>query len=404
MEVSNMPAVATVVAPAGLAAIAQAAAALAAGGLVAFPTETVYGLGADAADDQAVARLYAAKERPSFNPLIAHVAGFDPVGSDSAGSGSAGLNPADLHAARRLAQFDAAALALAEAFWPGPLTLVLPKAPGCPVGELATAGLDTIAVRVPAHPVARAILAAFGKPVVAPSANRSGRVSPTSAQHVEADLAGRIDLIIDGGASPVGVESTVLACGGDGGVTLLRPGAIPRAAVERLLGRAVAVAATAGDVRGSQAAPLAENAGHIAANVMRPAAPGMLASHYAPRAAVRMNAVTVAPGEALLAFGPALPPDAGQACTILNLSSGGDLVEAAASLFSYLRMLDGAGTASIAVMPVPDEGLGEAINDRLRHAAAPRPGPALHAGTPASEALDSTATGDSGIFPSGITT
>jgi L-threonylcarbamoyladenylate synthase len=371
-EVSKMPAVATAVAPAGVAAIAQAAAVLAAGGLVAFPTETVYGVGADAADDRAVARLYAAKERPSFNPLIAHVAGLD--------------------AARRLARFDAAALALAEAFWPGPLTLVLPKVRGCPVGELATAGLGTIAVRVPDHPVARAILAAFGKPVVAPSANRSGRVSPTSAQHVEADLAGRIDLIIDGGAAPVGVESTVLACGGDGSVTLLRPGAIPRAAVERLLGRAVAVAATAGDVRGSQTGPAADG-------VMRPVAPGMLASHYAPRARVRMNAVTVVPGEALLAFGPALPPGAGQARTILNLSCRGDLVEAAARLFSHLRVLDGAGTASIAVMPVPDEGLGEAINDRLRHAAAPRHGQALD-----SEALDSTATGDSGILPSGITT
>jgi L-threonylcarbamoyladenylate synthase len=391
-EVSEMPGqdtgVATVVVPAGPAAIAQAAAALASGRLVAFPTETVYGLGADAADDRAVARLYAAKERPSFNPLIAHVAG---IGST------------DLDAARRLAQFDAAALALAEAFWPGPLTLVLPKAPGCPVGELATAGLDTIAVRAPSHPVARAILAAFGKPVVAPSANRSGRVSPTSAQHVEADLAGRIDLIVDGGSAPVGVESTVLACSGDG-VTLLRPGAIPRAAVERLLGRAIAVAATAGDVRGSQpGSDTANNAGReqkgpAAQGVVRPASPGMLASHYAPRATVRMNAVTVAPGEALLAFGPALPPGAGEARAILNLSGRGDLVEAAASLFSHLRILDSAGAASIAVMPVPDEGLGEAINDRLRHAAAPRPGHAHHA-----EAHESTPAGDSDILPSGIT-
>ncbi len=385
-----MPPVATVVVAAGPAAIAQAAAVLASGRLVAFPTETVYGLGADAADDRAVARLYAAKERPSFNPLIAHVAG---IGST------------DLDAARRLAQFDAAALALAEAFWPGPLTLVLPKAQGCPVGELATAGLDTIAVRAPAHPVARAILTAFGKPVVAPSANRSGRVSPTSAQHVEADLAGRIDLIVDGGASPVGVESTVVACSG-GGVTLLRPGAIPRAAVERLLGCAVAVAATAGDVRGSQAgSDVASDAGReqngpAAQDVMRPAAPGMLASHYAPRAAVRMNAVSVAPGEALLAFGPALPPGAGQACAVLNLSGRGDLVEAAASLFSHLRVLDSAGAAAIAVMPVPDEGLGEAINDRLRHAAAPRPGRTHHAED--AEARDSTPAGDSDTLPSGI--
>jgi L-threonylcarbamoyladenylate synthase len=344
-KVSQMPAVATAVVPAGPAAIAQAAAMLSTGRLVAFPTETVYGLGADAADDRAVARLYAAKERPSFNPLIAHVA--------------------ELDAAGRLARIDAEALALAEAFWPGPLTLVLPKAPGCPVGELATAGLGTIAVRVPNHPVAQAILAAFGGPVVAPSANRSGRVSPTSAQHVYADLAGRVDLIVDGGVSPVGVESTVVACGHDGGVALLRPGAIPRAAVERVLGHAVLLLSTAGD-----SGP-ARSAG------MRPMAPGMLASHYAPRAAVRMNAVTVEPGEALLAFGAALPPGAGNARTVLNLSSRGDLVEAAANLFSHLRTLDGAGTVSIAVMPVPDEGLGEAINDRLRHAAAPRDTPSL---------------------------
>jgi L-threonylcarbamoyladenylate synthase len=250
---------------------------------------------------------------------------------------------------------------------------VLPKRPGCPVGQLATAGLDTIAVRAPSHPVARAILAAFGKPVVAPSANRSGRVSPTSAQHVAADLAGRVDLIIDGGAAPVGVESTVLACRG-GEVALLRPGAIPRAAVERVLGRAVTVATTAHDlgareVAGTAAAPASDSKGKP---TPQPTAPGMLASHYAPRSAVRMNAVTVLPGEALLAFGPALPPGAGHARAVLNLSSRGDLVEAAANLFSHLRLLDGAGASAIAVMPVPDEGLGEAINDRLRHAAAPR--------------------------------
>jgi len=187
---------------------------LAAGGLVAFPTETVYGLGADATNDSAVANLYAAKERPSFNPLIAHVA--------------------DLAAARRLARFDAVALRLAGAFWPGPLTLVLPKLDRCPVGQLATAGLDTIAVRVPGHAVARDILSAFSKPVVAPSANRSGRVSPTSAEHVYADLAGRIDLIVDAGAAPLGVESTILACVGP--TTLLRPGAVPRAAIEPVPG------------------------------------------------------------------------------------------------------------------------------------------------------------------------
>jgi L-threonylcarbamoyladenylate synthase len=330
-----MPALATRIAQASPGTIREAAAVLAAGGLVAFPTETVYGLGADATNDCAVARLYAAKERPSFNPLIAHVA--------------------DVAAARRLARFDAEALRLADAFWPGALTLVLPKLHACPVGQLATAGLETIAVRVPDHPVARDILVAFGNPVVAPSANRSGRVSPTSAQHVQADLAGRIDLIVDDGASPLGVESTILACVGR--TALLRPGAIPRATVERFLGREIAIANTANDAAGGEG---------------RPIAPGMLASHYAPRAALRMNAVTVAPGEALLAFGPTLPQDAGNARTILNLSGRGDLVEAAANLFNYLRVLDGSSAGSIAVMPVPDEGLGEAINDRLRHAAAPR--------------------------------
>ena len=330
-----MPAIATVVARAGPATIERARSALSAGGLVAFPTETVYGLGADAANDRAVAKLYAAKERPSFNPLIAHVA--------------------DLAAARRLAQFDAEALKLAGAFWPGPLTLVLPKLRGCPVGQLATSGLDTIAVRVPSHPVARDILAAFGKPVVAPSANRSGRVSPTSAKHVQADLAGRIDLIIDGGASPLGLESTILACGGR--TVLLRPGAIPRGTIESFLGHDIAVATIGTDA--------ADGGG-------RPVAPGMLTSHYAPRAHLRMNATTVAPGEALLAFGAPLPQDAGNARMTLNLSAGGELVEAAANLFSHLRELDGAGVDSIAVMPIPGEGLGEAINDRLRHAAAPR--------------------------------
>src|SRR5260370_35961327 len=219
-EISKMPAIATVVAPASPATIERARSALSAGGLVAFPPETVYGLGADATNDRAVATLYAAKERPSFNPLIAHVA--------------------DLLAARRLAQFDAEALKLADAFWPGPLTLVLPKLRGCPVGQLATSGLDTIAVRVPNHPVARDILAAFGKPVVAPSANRSGRVSPTSAKHEQDDLAGRIDLIVDGGASPLGLESTILACGGRTG--LLRPRPIPPETIQRFLGADIALA------------------------------------------------------------------------------------------------------------------------------------------------------------------
>jgi L-threonylcarbamoyladenylate synthase len=314
-------------------AIGEAARVLAAGGLVAFPTETVYGLGADATNGAAVAKLYAAKGRPAFNPLIAHV--------DA------------LAAAKALAVFDAAAQTLAAAFWPGPLTLVLPKAAGCPVAELATAGLDSIAVRLPAHPIARALITRLGKPVVAPSANRSGHVSPTTADHVMADLGARIDLVIDGGPTTVGVESTILACLGDG-VVLLRPGGLPREAIERVLGRPVIEALVAAD------------------NDDGVLAPGMLASHYAPRASLRLNADAVLPGEALLAFGPALPAGAGQAVRMLNLSVRCDLVEAAANLFSHLRELDRAGTRAIAVMPIPPEGLGEAINDRLARAAAPR--------------------------------
>jgi L-threonylcarbamoyladenylate synthase len=230
---------------------------------------------------------------------------------------------------------------------------VLPKAPTCPVADLATAGLDTIAVRVPAHRIARALIAAFDGPVVAPSANRSGHVSPTTADHVMADLADRIDLVLDGGPTSVGVESTILACIDDG-VTLLRPGGIPRDAIEQALGRKVdETSATADDGE----APLA---------------PGMLASHYAPRAMLRLDAGEVRPGEALLAFGPQLPPGAERATRTLNLSAGGDLVEAAANLFSHLRELDRAGIARIAVMAIPRDGLGEAINDRLARAAAPR--------------------------------
>jgi L-threonylcarbamoyladenylate synthase len=308
-------------------AVAAAARVLADGRLVAFPTETVYGLGANAASDAAVARLYAAKGRPRFNPLIAHVA--------------------DLAAARRLAVFNADAERLARAFWPGPLTLVLPKAAGCPVSLLATVGLDTIAVRVPEHPVAHAILAAFGKPVVAPSANQSGHVSPTTAAHVRADLDGRIDLIIDGGPTSIGVESTIVAC--LGAPTLLRPGGVPRADIERALGHALAEESSPSD-----AAPLA---------------PGMLASHYAPKTPLRLNAVDVRPGEALLAFGAGAPNGAPRT---LNLSPSGDLIEAAANLFSHLRALDAAGATAIAVMPIPRDGLGEAINDRLARAATPK--------------------------------
>ncbi|TAK47177.1 MAG: threonylcarbamoyl-AMP synthase [Xanthobacteraceae bacterium] len=320
--------------PADADAAAAAARCLDEGGLVAFPTETVYGLGADAANAEAVARLYAAKGRPAFNPLIAHVA--------------------DLAAARQIARFDAAALALAQAFWPGALTLVLPREPECPVCDLASAGLDSIAVRVPAQPLAHAILRAFGRPVVAPSANASGHVSPTTAAHVMDDLAGRIDLVVDGGATALGLESTIVGC--CEAPTLLRPGGIARADIERVLGyRLREPAAHAGEA---------------------PAAPGMLASHYAPRARLRLDATSVAPGEALLAFGEQLPPGADQAAVVLNLSPRGDLMEAAARLFAHLRALDGSGAATIAAAPVPREGLGEAINDRLARAAAPKDGPA----------------------------
>jgi L-threonylcarbamoyladenylate synthase len=307
-------------------AIEAAARCLGQGGLVAFPTETVYGLGADAGNGEAIARLFAAKGRPSFNPLIAHVGSIE--------------------AARRLAYFDAAAEKLASTFWPGPLTLVLPKRPDGGVADLALAGLDSVAVRLPAHPVAHALLAVFNGPVVAPSANRSGHVSPTSAAHVLADLRGRIDMVIDAGPCTVGVESTIVACLGE--PTLLRPGGLPREQIERVLGHTLAMT------------PLADDA---------PLAPGMLSSHYAPKARLRLDAEAAGPDEALLAFGPAPA-----ACVTLNLSPRGNLIEAAANLFSHLRALDASGAQRIAVMKVPHEGLGEAINDRLARAAAPKAG------------------------------
>jgi L-threonylcarbamoyladenylate synthase len=314
--------------PADAAAIADAAARLRAGEVVAFPTETVYGLGAAATDAQAVATIFAVKQRPSFDPLIVHVESL-------------------VRARRVVARLEGAALHLAERYWPGPLTLVLPRATGCPVSELATAGLDSIALRVPAHSVSLDILRAFGGPVVAPSANLSGHVSPTSAHHVAADLEGRIDLIVDGGPAPVGVESTIVAC--LGAPSLLRPGGLSRADIEAVLGKCL-----------SQS---------VEANDYAPLAPGMLESHYAPRSRVRLNAASVGKDEALLAFGA---PLLGAAVT-LNLSAGGNLVEAAANLFAHLRRLDSMSHSGIAVMPIPNEGLGEAINDRLIRAAAPRP-------------------------------
>ena len=319
--------------PADTAAIEAAVRCLASGGLVAFPTETVYGLGADATNGEAVARLYAAKGRPAFNPLIAHVV--------------------DRAAAQVLARFDADAARLAAAFWPGPLTLVLPKAAGCPVAELATAGLDSIAVRVPHHAVAQKILAGFARPVVAPSANRSGHVSPTTAEHVLADLGGRIDFIVDGGPTPVDVESTIIACLGE--PVLLRPGGVPRDAIERALLQ-----------------PLADPPAGFAAMDDAPLAPGMLASHYAPHTPLRLDADRIEASEALLAFGPKLADGAERAARVLNLSERADLIEAAANLFSHLRALDAAGAKCIAVMPIPRGDLGEAINDRLARAASPR--------------------------------
>jgi L-threonylcarbamoyladenylate synthase len=323
----------TPILPAGEAAAAAAARSLEGGGLVAFPTETVYGLGADATNAAAIARLYQAKGRPAFNPLIAHVG--------------------DLAAARQIARFDALALALAEAFWPGPLTLVLPKTHSCAVADLATAGLDTVAIRIPAHPVARDILRLFGRPVVAPSANLSGHVSPTTAAHVDSDLSGRIDLIVDGGPVAVGVESTIVGCLDQ--PMLLRPGGLPRAEIERVLGRALLQPPADADSDSGQ-----------------PLAPGMLASHYAPRATVRLHADRIEPGEALLAFGLGAISGIDAASAVMNLSVRGDLAEAAANLFGFLRALDAKGARTIAVMPIPDEGLGEAINDRLRRAAVGR--------------------------------
>ena len=304
------------------AAISAAARMLREGGLVAFPTETVYGLGADATNGRAVAAIFAAKARPRINPLIVHVK--------------------DAAQAAEFAVFSPLAKVLAETFWPGPLTLVLPRHPeGC-LSLLVSAGLDTVAMRAPSHPVAHALIAEAGMPLAAPSANPSGKVSPTRAAHVAEGLGGKLDMILDGGPAPIGIESTVI--GFAGGPVLLRPGAVPSADIEKITGP------LATPVKGAVTAP------------------GQLASHYAPHARLRLNARSAEPGEVLLAFGPDVPKGAVQT---LNLSPSGDLAEAAANLFAMLRMLD-AGTQAIAVMPIPATGLGEAINDRLKRAAAPR--------------------------------
>ncbi len=308
--------------PAGPAAIAEAARILRAGGLVAFPTETVYGLGADATNGDAVAAIFAAKGRPRFNPLIVHVPEFD--------------------AAEALARFPALARKLAAKFWPGALTLVVPRRADCPLSLLVSAGLETVALRVPSHPVARALLAEAQRPIAAPSANPSGRVSATSAQHVAADLGEKVDVILDGGPTPLGLESTVIGFDGEAPV-LLRSGSIPREDIEAVAG------------------PLQ----HAAGGKVR--SPGQLASHYAPQTKLRLNVSSVSEDEALLAFGP---PVAGKPKALRNLSPRSDLREAAANLFAMLRELDAVGARAIAVMPVPEMGLGEAINDRLKRAAA----------------------------------
>lgn len=312
-------------------ALEAARARLAAGETVAIPTETVYGLAADAGNGEAVARIFAAKRRPRFNPLICHVA--------------------DMAMARRIAVFSPLAERLAQAFWPGPLTLVLPLAAGAPVHPLVTAGLDSVGVRIPVG-FARALIAAFGRPLAAPSANSSGRVSATSAEAVAADLGTRVGLIVDGGQSPVGVESTILKIDGDR-LTQLRPGGLAIADIEKVAGVIVN----------------RQQGGRVVA-------PGMLSSHYAPRASMRLDAVDVGEGEALLGYGAVRAAHAKKAIAFLNLSPKGDPGEAARNLFSHLRALDETGAAIIAVEPVSHTGLGEAINDRLARAAAPREGEA----------------------------
>lgn len=308
----------TKTAPADAAGISEAARILRDGGLVAFPTETVYGLGADATNGEAVAAIFAAKGRPLFNPLIVHVA--------------------DIEEALRHVEMSPRAQALAEKFWPGALTLVLPRRKNSPLSLLVSAGLDSVALRAPSHPAAIALLKEAGKPVAGPSANKSGQVTATTAQHVADGLTGKVDFILDAGSATLGIESTVVGFDGDRPL-LLRPGAIARSEIEDMIG------------------PLGAPGTLIRS-------PGQLASHYAPRAALRLNAGEIESGEVLLGFGDA--PGAK-----LNLSPRGDLREAAANLFAMLRALDKTATR-IAVSPIPSTGIGEAINDRLHRAAAPR--------------------------------
>ncbi len=304
--------------------ISLAADHLKSGGLVAFATETVYGLGADASNDQAVAAIFQAKGRPQFNPLIVHVATFE--------------------AAQKLGAFNQEAQKLAQAFWPGPLTLVIPRLPDCPVSLLATAGLDSLAIRVPAHAGTQKLLTEFGGPVVAPSANPSGMISPTRVEHVMSGLEGKIDMVLDGGDCGIGVESTIVSCLAEQ-PKILRHGGLARGDIENVLGLQI------------------PDGMNDAAN---PTAPGQLQSHYAPKARLRLNVVVPEKHEAFLEFGPSdMEPD-------LNLSTTGNLAEAATNLFRMLHKLDAQGVGKIAIAPIPNHGLGEAINDRLRRAATPR--------------------------------
>jgi L-threonylcarbamoyladenylate synthase len=310
------------------AALARAAKTLGRGVPVAIPTETVYGLAADATNPLAITRIYEMKGRPRFNPLICHMA--------------------DLAMAERHAVFDPLSRRIAEAFWPGPLTLVVPIRPDSAIHPLARAGLDTVGIRVPTG-IAGRLIAAFGRPLAAPSANTSGRISPTSARHVADDFGGKLELVLDGGPAVVGLESTILKVEGET-IRLLRPGGLDATDVERVTGRPV----------------LRKEAG---ASIE---APGMLASHYAPDAPVRLDARDVRPGEVLIRFGGKALPGEAEAALVLDLSPAGDLAEAAANLFGYMKQADAAGARAIAFSPIPATGLGEAINDRLQRAAAPR--------------------------------
>lgn len=312
-------------------ALEVASAILGEGYPVAIPTETVYGLAADATNPAAITRIYETKGRPRFNPLICHMS--------------------DLEMAQRYAKFDDLSLALAKAFWPGPLTIVLPLKDNSGIHPLATAGLDTVGIRVP-QGFAGELIKTFDRPLAAPSANSSGKISPTSASHVEDDLGEKIKLVLDAGSAEVGVESTIIKVEDDGSLRLLRPGGLASQDIERVAGKKL--------LRSETASPAIE-------------APGMLASHYAPGAAVRLQATSVDAGEALIAFGE-IAPLQGQdkAKVVLNLSPSGDLAEAATNLFGYLKLADASGAASIAVTAIPQHGLGEAINDRLARAAAPR--------------------------------